>query len=80
MWDLAGKDSKSLDYSSKNGTGDSVHSSLRPDFLPDQSQVRKLKCLSFGIGINSHIQRGKKKKKKGLLPCSTRELPIEGRP
>ena len=39
MWDLCGQDSKSLDYSSKSGSGNATQSSLRPDFLPDQSQV-----------------------------------------
>ncbi|KAK3873718.1 hypothetical protein Pcinc_021291 [Petrolisthes cinctipes] len=40
VWDLGGKDSTSLDYSSKSG--DSTRSSLRPDFLPDQSQIGTL--------------------------------------
>lgn len=45
VWDLTGRDSKSLDYSSKSDSGDFVQSSVRPDFLPDQSQVRKPLCV-----------------------------------
>ena len=43
VWDLDGKDSKSLDYSSKGPSSSAGISSFRPDFLPDQSQV----CFEF---------------------------------
>lgn len=51
VWGLCGQDSKSLDYSSKSGSGgNSTQSSLRPDFLPDQSQVRAGCCTtSYGL-------------------------------
>ncbi|XP_045120832.1 signal recognition particle receptor subunit alpha-like isoform X2 [Portunus trituberculatus] len=42
VWDLCGQDSKSLDYSSKSGSGNATQSSVRPDFLPHQTQIGTL--------------------------------------
>lgn len=42
VWDLDGKDSRSLDYSSSKGAAAGAgQSSLRPDFLPDLGEIGK---------------------------------------
>lgn len=67
IWDLDGRDSKSLDYSSKTGGGDSVKSSLRPDFLPDQSQIGKFSGNIRGMEISAEKDSADKKSSGGMF-------------
>lgn len=61
VWDLTGRDSKSLDYSSKSDGGEFVQSSVRPDFLPDQSQIGTLSGNLRGMDISSDKEASEKK-------------------
>ncbi|XP_068234580.1 signal recognition particle receptor subunit alpha isoform X2 [Palaemon carinicauda] len=67
VWDLDGKDSKSLDYSSKNSSPNSGISSFRPDFLPDQSQIGTLSGNLRDMDIPSEKETSSKKSSGGMF-------------
>nr|XP_027214135.1 LOW QUALITY PROTEIN: signal recognition particle receptor subunit alpha homolog [Penaeus vannamei] len=65
VWDLSGRDSKSLDYSSRNDSGAGTQSSLRPDFLPDQSQIGTLSGNLRGMDVQNEKESNDKKSSGG---------------
>ncbi|XP_047475602.1 signal recognition particle receptor subunit alpha homolog isoform X2 [Penaeus chinensis] len=65
VWDLSGRDSKSLDYSSRNDSGAGTQSSLRPDFLPDQSQIGTLSGNLRGMEVQNEKESNDKKSSGG---------------
>ncbi|XP_066978787.1 signal recognition particle receptor subunit alpha isoform X1 [Macrobrachium rosenbergii] len=67
VWDLDGKDSKSLDYSSKGPSSNSGISSFRPDFLPDQSQIGTLSGNLRDMDIPSEKESSGKKSSGGMF-------------
>lgn len=64
VWDLCGQDSKSLDRS-KSSSGNATLSSLRPDFLPDQSQIGTLSGNLRGMDIPNEKETKDKKSSQG---------------